>query len=71
MPPSMMDVGAGDVIALPPDDGEGEARDDEEDVGDEAREGKAVELLHRRRFEEEREKWLKEIRDESFVEIRL
>ena len=43
----------------------------EQDVGDEAREGKAVELLHRRRFEEEREKWLKEIRDESFVEIRL
>ncbi|WP_386166989.1 glycoside hydrolase/phage tail family protein [Sulfitobacter pontiacus] len=25
LPPSMMDVGAGDVIALPPDDGEGEA----------------------------------------------
>ena len=43
----------------------------EQDVGDEAREGMAVELLHRRRFEEEREKWLKEIRDESFVEIRL
>jgi len=43
----------------------------EQDVGEEARESKAVELIHRRRFEEEREKWLKEIRDESFVEIRL
>ena len=43
----------------------------EQGVGEEAREGKAVEVLHRRRFEEEKEKWLKEIRDESFVEIRL
>jgi hypothetical protein len=31
----------------------------------------AVDLLHRRRFEEERQEWLKEIRDEAFVELRL
>ena len=43
----------------------------EQDVGEDARKAKAVELIHRRRFEEEKEKWLKEIRDESFVEIRL
>jgi len=27
--------------------------------------------LCRRRFEEERQEWLKEIRDEAFVEMRL
>ena len=43
----------------------------EQDVGEDARKAKAVELIHRRRFEEEKEKWIKEIRDESFVEIRL
>ena len=31
----------------------------------------ALELLHKRRFEEERQEWLKELRDEAFVGIRL
>jgi peptidyl-prolyl cis-trans isomerase SurA len=43
----------------------------EEDMSDEARRNMALELLHNRRFEEERQEWLKELRDEAFVEIRL
>ena len=43
----------------------------EEDMSQEARENMAVEILHKRRFEEERQEWLKEIRDEAFVEVRL
>ncbi len=43
----------------------------EEDMSDEARENMAVEILHKRRFEEEQQEWLKEIRDEAFVEVRL
>lgn len=43
----------------------------EEDMSDEARRKMAVDVLHRRRFEEERQEWLKEIRDEAFVEMRL
>ncbi len=43
----------------------------EEDMSEEARENMAVEILHKRRFEEERQEWLKEIRDEAFVEVRL
>ena len=43
----------------------------EEDMSDEARRNMALELLHKRRFEEERQEWLKELRDEAFVEIRL
>ncbi|MFQ3346442.1 MAG: peptidyl-prolyl cis-trans isomerase SurA [Candidatus Azotimanducaceae bacterium] len=43
----------------------------EEDMSEDARRNMAVDLLHRRRFEEERQEWLKEIRDEAFVELRL
>ena len=43
----------------------------EQDMSDEARKNMAVEILHKRRFEEEQEEWLKEIRDEAFVELRL
>lgn len=43
----------------------------EEDMSDEAREDMAMEILHKRRFEEEQQEWLKELRDEAFVEIRL
>ena len=43
----------------------------EQDMSDEARRNMALELLHSRRFEEERQEWLKELRDEAFVEIRL
>lgn len=43
----------------------------EQDMSDEARKDMAVKILHGRRFEEELEKWLKELRDEAFVEIRL
>jgi len=43
----------------------------EQDMSDEARENMAVEILHKRRFEEEQQEWLKEIRDEAFVEVRL
>lgn len=43
----------------------------EADMSEEARENMAMEILHRRRFEEEQQEWLKELRDEAFVEIRL
>ena len=43
----------------------------EEDMSEDARRNMAADLLHRRRFEEERQEWLKEIRDEAFVEVRL
>lgn len=43
----------------------------EQDMSDEARESMAMEILHKRRFEEEQQEWLKEIRDEAFVEVRL
>jgi peptidyl-prolyl cis-trans isomerase SurA len=43
----------------------------EQDMSDEARENMAMEILHKRRFEEEQQEWLKEIRDEAFVEVRL
>ncbi len=42
-----------------------------QDMGEEARRNMAIQLLHQRRFDEELQKWLKEIRDEAFVEIRL
>jgi peptidyl-prolyl cis-trans isomerase SurA len=42
-----------------------------QDMSEEARENMALQILHTRRFEEEVEKWLKELRDEAFVEIRL
>ena len=40
-------------------------------MSDEARRNMAVRILHERRFEEEREKWVKELRDEAFVELRM
>jgi peptidyl-prolyl cis-trans isomerase SurA len=43
----------------------------EQDMSLEARQDMALQILHGRRFEEELEKWLKEIRDEAFVELRL
>jgi peptidyl-prolyl cis-trans isomerase SurA len=43
----------------------------EQDMSDEARRDMALQILHTRRFEEELQKWMKELRDEAFVEIRL
>ncbi len=43
----------------------------QEDLSDEARENMAMEILHKQRFEEKQQEWLKELRDEAFVEIRL
>jgi peptidyl-prolyl cis-trans isomerase SurA len=43
----------------------------EQDMSEEARRDMALQILHGRRFEEELEKWLKEIRDEAFVEVRM
>jgi peptidyl-prolyl cis-trans isomerase SurA len=43
----------------------------EQDMSDEARKDMALQILHGRRFEEELEKWLKELRDEAFVDLRL
>ncbi len=41
------------------------------EMGDEARRNMAVQVLQNRRFEEELQAWLTEIRDEAFVEVRL
>ncbi|MCZ6644160.1 MAG: peptidylprolyl isomerase [Gammaproteobacteria bacterium] len=43
----------------------------EQDMSDEARRNMALQILHKRRFEEELQAWLKEIRDDAFVDIRL
>lgn len=43
----------------------------EQDMSESARRDMALQILHGRRFEEELDKWLKELRDEAFVEIRL
>ena len=43
----------------------------EQDMSDETRKDMALQILHTRRFEEETEKWLKELRDEAFVEVRI
>lgn len=43
----------------------------EQDMSDAARRDMALQILHGRRFEEELDKWLKELRDEAFVEVRL
>ena len=43
----------------------------EQDMSEEARRNMAMQILHKRRFEEELQEWLKEIRDEAFVEMRL
>ena len=42
-----------------------------QNIGDEARREMAIDILFKRRFEEERQEWLKEIRDEAYVEIRI
>lgn len=42
-----------------------------EDMSDEALKNKAVQILHKQRFEDELQKWLKEIRDEAYVEMRM
>ena len=42
-----------------------------QDQSQEAREDMAMRVLHQRRYNEELEAWLKEIRDEAFVETRL
>lgn len=41
------------------------------DMSEEALRNKAVQILHNQRFEDELQEWLKEIRDEAFVEVRL
>jgi peptidyl-prolyl cis-trans isomerase SurA len=43
----------------------------QQDMSQEALRNMAVQILHTRRFEEELERWLKELRDEAFVEVRL
>lgn len=43
----------------------------EQDMSEDARKDMALKILHGRRFEEELEKWLKELRDEAYVDIRL
>ncbi len=42
-----------------------------QDMGEMARRNMAHQILHQRRFDEELQAWLKEIRDEAFVEYRL
>ena len=41
------------------------------DMSEDARRNLAIRVLHNRRYEEELQAWLKEIRDESYVEIRV
>jgi peptidyl-prolyl cis-trans isomerase SurA len=43
----------------------------DQDLSEEARRNMALQILHQRRFDEELQEWLKEIRDEAFVEMRL
>ena len=43
----------------------------EQDLSEETRRNMATQLLHNRRFDEELQAWLKELRDEAFVEMRL
>jgi peptidyl-prolyl cis-trans isomerase SurA len=42
-----------------------------QDMSEEARRNLAIRALHSRRFDEELQEWLREIRDEAFVEVRL
>ena len=42
----------------------------DQDVADEARRNLAMQVLYERRFQEELQEWLQEIRDEAFVELR-
>jgi peptidyl-prolyl cis-trans isomerase SurA len=43
----------------------------DQDMSEEARRNMAAHILHQRRFEEELQKWQKELRDEAFVDIRI
>ena len=43
----------------------------EQDMSEEARRNMALQILHSRRFDEELQAWLRELRDEAYVEIRL
>lgn len=43
----------------------------DQDMSDEARERQALRILRDRRFDEELQAWLREIRDEAFVEVKL
>ncbi len=43
----------------------------DQDMSDEARRNMAMTVLHNRRFEEELQEWLQEIRDEAYVELRI
>lgn len=42
-----------------------------QNMADETRKDQAVQFLHRQRFQDELQAWLKEIRDDAFVEMRL
>jgi len=42
-----------------------------EDMSEEALKNKAAQILHNQRFEDELQKWIKEVRDEAYVELRL
>lgn len=42
-----------------------------EDMSEEALKNKAAQILHKQRFEDELQKWIKEVRDEAYVELRL
>jgi len=42
-----------------------------EDMSEEALKNKAAQILHKQRFEDELQKWIKEIRDEAYVELRM
>ncbi len=43
----------------------------EQDMSEEARRNMALQILHQRRFDEELQKWQKELRDEAFVDVRI
>lgn len=43
----------------------------EQDLSEETRRNMAMQIVHQRRFEEKLQEWLKELRDEAFVEMRL
>ena len=42
-----------------------------EDMSEEALKNKAAQILHNQRFEDELQKWIKEVRDEAYVELRM
>src|SRR5690606_9561687 len=43
----------------------------EQDMSEEARRRMALQILHQRRFDEELQEWLKELRDEAYIDVRL